>query len=105
MGSEPCVRIPVSEFQWIMRAVGSAYIPLLDHCNASEQELEGSIDLDVAQQNESEMAYLTELLEGRLREVLTGEETSGAFSIAGGIDEYLGAREPFKSCPALPRIL
>lgn len=86
-------------------AIGSAYVSLVDHLGASERELPGSLELSVAQQNESEMAYVTEALDGRLREFLLGDDPADAFSLAGGIESYLRKREPFKSNPEFPCVL
>jgi hypothetical protein len=86
----------------LIDTIGSTHVSLVDHLGASEAGLPGALELSVAQQNQSEIAYVTEVLEGRLREFLTGEEPADAFSLAGGIENYLRKKEPFRSAPWFP---
>jgi hypothetical protein len=90
MLDEPCVRIPLSEFRWIIEVGGSAYISSVDHREGIEFGLSESTDLGTLRQNERELSYLLVLLEGRLRELLTGELPAPAFSLGGAIAQQQG---------------
>ena len=89
MRDEPCVKIPITELKWMIYVTGGVYVNLVDHTQASEQGWEGTAELCNALQDELEMAYLNEVLEARLREALTGDDTAPALSFSGGVEAYL----------------
>ena len=89
MRDEPCVKIPISELKWMIWVTGGVYVNLVDHTQASAEGWEGAAELSNALQDELEMAYLNEVLEARLREALTGDDTAPSLSLAGGVQNYL----------------
>jgi hypothetical protein len=97
MSKQACVSIPLAELKWMLEVVGGTHATIASYAIEGERGGDVSgIRLEDAQQCETELEYIQIALVTRLRDHRRRKQPAPAFSIAGGAQEFLNARMPFK---------